>query len=240
MGATMKDSELLKQHEQSRQILMQTINYSETQKALNKSYCFITDISLCAQMIKEKREAKLFDLAIKEYQFSLFTLSQGMYRHAFSSLRLTLELALSAIEFSANEYSLRRWESGLNDINWQRIINLENGIFSKNFANIFNVEVADRIEHYRKLAESVYRECSEYVHGNANTHLKLPSKIEFSEENVLSWADKSSTIHMIILFTYFLRYVGDLNAESKEQLSLTFNESLGHIPSIRITFGGQK
>lgn len=225
------------QHKKSAEILESALTEEVCLQALNKSYTFITDISTCIAVIERRRERALFELSLKEFQFGLFTLTQGLYRHAFSALRLSFELALSAVEFSANELSLRRWENGANDINWHRIINADTGIFSVNFVRAFMDGIDDRCPHFRTMAEKVYRECSEYVHGNASTHIALPSDLAFSKEIMLSWCEKASTINMVVLFAFFIRYLQDLDETKRKAIESPFIEALGHIPLVRLTFG---
>lgn len=227
-------------HEQDKitsKILTQALEDSECLQALTRSYCTLNELSACIESISPRRETKLFRHAIKEYQFALFAVNQGFYRHAFGSLRLSFELWLSAIEFSANEFSMRNWEKGKNDINWRRIINPETGVFSVNFLRTFCDNIDDRGPHYRALAESVYRECSEYVHGNASTHEELPSEFVFSKQAILDWCEKSSTIHMVALFSFFCRYLSDMPEQLKKSIEEPFMDSLSHIKEVRLTFG---
>lgn len=227
-------------HEQDRittSILNSALADAECLKSLTKSYCIIKDMGDCIEAISDRREKNLFSHALKEYQFALFAVNQGFYRHAFSALRLSFELWLSAIEFSTNELSLRGWEKGSNDINWRRLIDNQTGVFSVNFIRAFCNNIDDRGPHYRALAERVYRECSEYVHGNASTHEELPSEFGFSRLAVIEWCEKASTIHMVNLFSFFIRYATDLPIEKKSKVENPILSVLSHIKEVRITFG---
>lgn len=225
------------QNKAATSILESSLDDPDCLQSLTKSYRYVTDISSCTSKIQTRRENKLFCHSVKEFQFGLFALNQGFYRHAFSSLRLSLELALSAVEFSTKEMSLRQWEIGAYDINWGRIINSETGVFSTNFLRIFCSGIEERGAHYRTLSEKLYRECSEYVHGNASTHTELPTEIKFSKELVLAWCDKAASVHMIVLFSFFTRYLSDMNEPERKDIEYPFLETLGHIKEVRTTFG---
>lgn len=218
-------------------ILEESLRDKDCILALTKSYCFVNDISLCVSLVSGRRESKLILHSIKEYQFALFALNQGFYRHAFSALRLSFELALSAIEFSANEIALRQWEQGSYDVSWGRIVNPDAGIFSNNFLKSFSAGVDDKGQHFRSLAEKVYRECSEYVHGNASTHCDLPVDINFSKNCVIDWCEKAAVIHMVVLFSFFSRYLNDMTESERRKVESPFLENLGYIKSVRVIFG---
>lgn len=234
----MNYAELARQQNNATTSILETsLLDAECIQELTKSYCFVSDISACAHSIRNCRESKLFNHALKEFQFGLFALNQGFYRHAFSALRLSFEMSLSAIEFSANEFSLRQWERGCHDINWGRITNVDTGIFSANFLRAFCSGVAERGPHFKSISEKVYRECSEYVHGNAVTHNLLPDDFKFSKECILLWCEKALTIHMIVLFAFFSRYLQEMKEADRKEIELPFLETLGHIKEVRITFG---
>ena len=226
-----------RQNRSSTAILEQSLSCADCIVALTSNYRMVADISLCMSVIPHRREKILLEHATKEYQFALFSLHQGFYRHAFSALRLSFELLLSSIEYSANELSLRQWEAGTLDINWTRLLNLDSGIFSKNFLRAFSVGLDDRGMHFRSISEKAYRECSEYVHGNAATHAELPADLTFSKASILTWSDKSNSVHLVFLFLFFSRYVADMGESERKIIEESFLDSLGYIKEVRIAFG---
>lgn len=226
-----------RQNDASTLVMEEALADAECIAALTRSHQFISDLTLCKSVLLARREAALLEHAMKEYQFALFALHQGFYRHAFSALRLSFELGLSAIEFSANELALRQWEAGTLDINWARLLNLDNGVFSKNFLRAFSFGIEDRGMHFRTISEKVYRECSEYVHGNSATHVELPQDLVFSKSSILAWSDKASSIHLVFLFVFFSRYVKDMDEEKRKVIEESFVDPLGYIKEVRIAFG---
>ena len=156
--------------EQSRSIFDAMSEDPETMSGFTRSHNFISDYELLRDAINSRPEARVLSLAIREYQFALFALAAGNYRHAFISLRLFLELSLSTIDFSASEIKYRKWLVKTGDIVWAALIDRENGIYSVSFISAFNCELAPSGKQYAALVEKVYRECSEHVHGNFHTH----------------------------------------------------------------------
>ena len=226
-----------RQNRSSTQILEESLSSDDCIVALTSNYRIVADIALCVSVIEDRREKILLEHATKEYQFALFALHQGFYRHAFSALRLSFELLLSSIEFSANELALRQWESGALDINWSRLLSLDSGVFSKNFIRAFSLGLEDRGMHFRSISEKAYRECSEYVHGNAATHAQLPPDLTFSRSSILAWSDKSQSVHIVFLFLFFARYVADMSESRRKIIEESFLESLGYIKEVRFAFG---
>ena len=59
-------------------------------EALITSHNYLLDFDDIKMAIKDRPEAAVLDSAVKEYQFALFALVSGQYRHAFGGLRLFL------------------------------------------------------------------------------------------------------------------------------------------------------
>lgn len=213
-----------------------TFQDDDARKLHNISHGYLTDFAALRESIDGRHESPIFDLALKEYQFALFALSTGQYRHAFIGLRLFFELWLAAVYFSANELDQCLWERGDKDINWQQLINSDNGILSKLFGKAFNEGLVENVAAFRSIAEKVYRECSEYVHGNLHTHEGLPNEIRFIKEPCLEWHEKAKNMHFVILFVFSVRYLQHLSNESRRKLEPIITGELGHIPDLRAQF----
>lgn len=207
-------------------------------EAHQRTFHQLAQLSICAEAIQHRRESKLMQHALKEYQYAQFALASGLYRQSFSSLRLALELALSTIDFSVNEVKLRRWLKGEADIVWATLVDNQNGVLSTAFVATFSAHLSEHASSYRAMAEKVYRECSEYVHGNVTTHDKLPDEILYSRECVLSWCDKADTVARVIIYAVAVRYMDDLDAQQVERLKPVWLDTLGHIEALRYVLGG--
>jgi hypothetical protein len=226
------------QAEGSISILESMLADSDTLICHNKNYLCLERLSSCLKVISGRKESAVFSLALKEYQFAMFALCLGLYRQSFSALRLTLELCLATIEFSGNEVLLRCWLKGQGDINWSRLMNVENGVLSTTFVNIFFEDLGSHAPSFRAIAEKVYREFSEFVHGNAHTHQMLPKDLEFSKPAVIAWSQKAESICLVVMFAFICRYFEDIDPESREEIAPVLLETLGHLEPLRMRLGG--
>ncbi|WP_152969421.1 hypothetical protein [Paracidovorax avenae] len=223
-------------HRSTEFILRETFNTPRNEK-IARSHSFIQDLALWIEELKGRPEISVLECASREYQFALFSLITGQYRSGFSSLRLALELSLATVQWSANERELREWKTGIRDSNWSVLVDAENGIFSKQFIRLFSEVLADEGPRYRAMAITVYRECSEYVHGNAHTHEKIPKTISFHEECFDAWMRKASIVRLLITFALTTRYIEELNTSSHSNLEGTLLDHLGHSVAVRTIIG---
>lgn len=215
-------------------ILVKTFE-QDNDELQSKSHNFIVDLEQWINTLSSRPEVLLLKEALKEYQYSLLALVQGQYRHAYIGLRFFLEQALSAIKFSANELELRLWMQGNRDITWSSLVNLERekGIFSDDFVGAFFYPLLGEASIYNRMAIKVYRECSEFVHGNFQTYSDLPKGLDFSEKIFGDWQEKAETARVIVLFALAVRYLPLMdNREKREKVESSIMEYLGHIPAI--------
>lgn len=174
--------------------------------AFSNAHNTINDIESLIGAISERPESELMRLALRELQFSLLAASAANYRHAYISTRLFMELMIGAIYFSAYEIKLRNWLKNSQDIIWSTLSDKDNGPFSKNFISAFSPDFSSYGAQFLAISETVYRECSEYVHGNMSTHGKLDEPINFDKEQLIEWADRLCSIRTTVLFLFTARY----------------------------------
>ncbi|MGB4582679.1 MAG: hypothetical protein WBI05_00875 [Rhodoferax sp.] len=210
-----------------------TKNATETLTVLHN---YIVDFDVFRLAISDRPEVAVLDSAVKEYQFALFALASGQYRHAFVGLRLFFELMLATIQFSAHEIDYRMWVKDTKDINWSSLKDNQTGVFSVNFIRAFNPAFADIGKQYLAIAEAVYRECSEFVHGNAGTHSKLPSDIAFHEESFFSWHQKATTMRLVIIFLYSARYLNYITVDARIKLEPVIMDTIGNLQAVQDIF----
>lgn len=223
-------------HECAGKTLAETYSDEETAALHVKSHGYLNDYGVLYKVIAGRHESPVFDLAFKEYQFALLALSSGQYRHAFSGLRLFFELWLSAVYFSGNELDFRLWQRDSKDLNWQRIVNPDNGLLSSTFCKAFNNLLVEDIKPFRLMAEAVYRECSEYVHGNSHTHKELTNEIKFRKAACVEWHEKAKNMHLVILFVFSMRYLNFIDTKDRENIAQIILGELGHITELRSQF----
>jgi hypothetical protein len=202
-----------------------------------KAHAFVADIDLWLAEFLARPELPVLQACAREYQFALFALTQGQYRAAFVALRLSLELALAGVQWSANERELRQWSRGQRDLAWAALIDPENGVLSKTFVSLFTEALVDETPNYRGSAATVYRECSEYVHGNAHTHRTLPAQILFDLLAFDTWHSKASVVRLVISFVLAARYLGDFDAPARSRLEASLLDHLGHSKGVRALLG---
>lgn len=210
-------------------------------KELAKVHFFVEDLLTWYDVLKTRGEAVILKYAASELQLSALSLVSGLYRQSFTSLRLTLELSLSAIYFSANELDFREWEIGTRDIYWNQLVSTDDndlGIFSQRWASGFFPELTGHVKTYNTLARETYRSLSEFVHGNAYTWEVNKAKIMFEEKLFNQWIDNFSNFSKIISFALCLRFMKHLDSSSINRLEAHLLELLGHIREVQKIIGG--
>jgi len=224
----------LMQHSET--VMESMLSDAEAMEALTVSHNYLLDFDRLKMAIAGRPEAKTLDAGVKEFQFALFALAAGQYRHAFVGLRLFFELMLVTVQFSAHEIDYRMWAKDSKDINWNALKDPQSGVFSTNFINAFNPAFSDSSKQYSAIAEAVYRECSEFVHGNAGTHITLPSDITFNKDVFLSWHQKATTIRLLIIFTFSARYLNYISADGKNAMEPIVLDAIGHLAAVQAAF----
>ncbi|MEO9827269.1 MAG: hypothetical protein ABJF50_22935 [Paracoccaceae bacterium] len=166
-----------------------------------------SDYETLKLFLVDRPEDKMFELACIEYQHALFSASIAHYRQAHVSLRLFFELSLGCVMFSAHEIDAQLWLQCRKDINWNAVSNEETGVFSKSFAGAFFDELKDACPQYRALAAQVYRECSEYVHGNRQSFRTDGDRIEYRSDDIQNWAERADTVAIAVKFAFLCRFL---------------------------------
>jgi hypothetical protein len=230
-----------------------TLNESlEKMNELAKVHAFADDLLTWHTVVHTRVGATVIKYAAGEIQLSALSLVYGLYRQAFISLRLSLELSLSAVFFSTNELEFREWEQGKRDIYWNQLIdikpdvnnsdtnksNTNNGIFSKRYSKAFFPELENIVTEYNNLAKDTYRNLSEFVHGNAYTWEMNTSSISFDEVLFDRWMNNFIKVSRIISFGLSLRFLKGLDTHEVNLLEAHLKEYLGTISAIREVIGG--
>jgi hypothetical protein len=201
------------------------------------SHQFIADLRVWHESIASRPENVLLLAAISEYQFSLLAVAIGQYRQAYMSLRLSFELILGCVYYSGNEFKLRLWLKGSQDLVWAALVCPDTGVFSESFVSTFFEELGGSARQYGGIAQKVYRECSEFVHGNAHTHTADSGKLAFQEQTFIAWHEKARSIKLAASFALCSRYVQTLEPSQRAALEPVLLDSVGHIPAVRAVLG---
>jgi hypothetical protein len=203
--------------------------------ALTRAHNHAAALDVLQTAISNRPEGDLLRLAIREYQYAVMAASYGNYRHAYMSLRLTLELAFGALYFSAHEIKYWKWVDSSNDIKWSVLSDENSGIFSHDFFDAFFREARGLVQQYRALAITLYRELSEYVHGNPHTHAEADQG-GFDADKFKAWADRADTAKMIITFMFAIRFLKRLDVEKLTDIQETILTELGHVEPLRSVY----
>ena len=98
------------------------------------------------------KESILLKQGGREYQDALLCLVQRLYRPAFTALRLSLELTIAALFYSAHTIRLDEWLCNRTDINWKRLTTSNGGVFTERFVRAFAPDLITESAHFGSIA----------------------------------------------------------------------------------------
>lgn len=222
--------------DQQRLIAMQCLDDTDQHALFVRCHNFLGDIEKLCKVLEDRPESVCVRSAAHEYQFALSSVLIGQYRHAFGSLRLAMELLVSAIYFSGHELNLRQWENASRDISWGSLTDDENGVFSKPFVKAFHPFLEDLGQKYRALGVATYRECSEFVHGNPARTRPLEGDLQFRSDQLIKWADAVENIRLVAVFLYLFRYIDNSRDGDRNILEKLATDNLWHEEQVRACF----
>jgi hypothetical protein len=209
------------------------------QNDLGKSHHFSACVYEFTENIHDAAEKKILNTVSSQLETATLNATLGMYRQAFSSLRLALEMGLGAANFSVNKIELHEWLDGRADIKWSSVIDEDNGVLSVRFSNAFFQEFSADIASYRNKTVTIYRKLSEYVHGNNETWLKSGLELHYNEDLLKSYFKSIEEVAEVILYVLCCRYLKSLSQGAVDSLQF-IPEEMNHISYIREYFGGPK
>lgn len=194
------------------------------------------DMSVWVDILRNGTDTTILISAVQEFEFGLQAVLSGQYRYSFMAQRYFLEQICRFIYLSTNELHLRHWKLGLRDVSWGSLIDNENGIFSKIFIRAFFSEVEHQGGHMIAIAGKLYRESSEFIHGNFNKMEVLPSSIVFNRSLLEQWIDFMETSRFIFQFLMFMRFSKDIESADLQRIETMAKEELGGIEEFNIIF----
>jgi len=197
------------------------------------------ELDLLERLMAGRTEANMYKLARLEYQHALYSAAFAQYRQAHVSLRLFFELSLSGILFSAHEIDAHLWLKGQKDSNWAAISSNETGVFSKAFVGAFFEDMKEYCPQYLAMATTVYRECSEFVHGNRASFEGIDSQINFHQDILDSWLDRADTVRLLVKFAFLTRYLPHTNGATRNDFEQMALDNFGTLPPIQAIYAGE-
>lgn len=198
----------------------------------NRSFC--DDYGKWIFILGTSPETIIYRNAVKVYQEAFGNMLMGLYQPAFMGLRYFLERTLVGVYFSGSEVELRTWMHGQRDTYWSELIgeededkdfdkkknevNVNKGLYSLKYTRAFFEEISEVAKVFRAQTKTVYRECSEFVHGNPKALDSLSDTIKYSEEVAAKWNNCADTVARCILYAFLMRYWKFLSDEQRAEV----------------------
>lgn len=182
-------------------------------------------------------QISMFELSLREYTLSLLFVASGLYKQAMASLRFSLEYTLFSIMLSSSELNYRLWKTHQKDECWAETIHAQTGVYGSVFIQAFAPELKNHGASLQTLARDVYRECSEYVHGNYEVMQETPLQVEYKDQLFDSFIDKADSVAYLITFALTIRFWGNLKGSTLASLETPIMSYLSTIPEIIALYG---
>lgn len=199
---------------------------------------FVNDFSVWVDCLKDIPQSILLKSSLNECATANLFCSEGLYKHAMISLRLCLEHCLYAIHMSSNDFYFRRWKAGQEDMKWASITNPDTGIFSKPFIRAYAPEFEERSAELNSITSNVYRECSEYIHGNYNKLNCLPGQNEFSQDMQDQYISRFQSISYLLSIALVIRFKEFIVSENLlPTLENAIMNNIETLPEIQLLYG---
>lgn len=214
------------------------LNSSGKLDALSKCIAFTDDLHKWVSHCDILKDYILVKEAQTECINSIYMCAQGFYKEAITTMRQFFEHMLFAILLSTNDYRYRLWQVGRYDMSWTQIVDDQNGLFGKQFISIYAGDLDEvRSVELITIAKNVYRECSEYVHGNFEKLSTLPDNLLFDESAVKRYIEYFESIKYLICMALFIRFRHILNEpETIVALEPIISDNLGTLPEVQQLF----
>ncbi|MFG1481479.1 hypothetical protein ABMA79_07690 [Halobacteriovorax sp. HFRX-2_2] len=161
-------------------------------------------------------EKNMIKNAAHQLQLSNICLLSGLYRQAFSSLRLTFEISLGSIFLSLFKLDQLAWVNNKHDISWSRMTSEEDGLFSKKFIELHSPGIEAERDRLFKKANKTYRELSEYVHGNNKTWTTKDPALKLNLTEIDSYYTLTESVAEIFITTWFIKNYKEIDSDNFE------------------------
>ena len=238
----MTNYQMILQINDKTRINIEKVNENNKMNEFNKCISFTEDLNQWLSCCGEFQNYILVKEAQDECIKSILMCMQGFYKEAMMCLRQSIEHMLFAIYLSTNDYIYRLWKRGKYDMSWSKIVDPENGIFGKEYINSYAQDIDEnRSIELLTIAKNVYRECSEYVHGNYSKLILLSEGIEYNEKIVDRYIAIFESVQYLICMSLMIRF-REIFDEKENLVSLesAIMDNLGTLPEIQILYSVEK
>lgn len=214
------------------------LNTSGKIEELNKCIAFSDDLRLWLSYCGNFSERPLVKESQSECINSIFMCAQGFYKGAISTLRQCLEHMLFSVLLSTNDYKYRLWQAGQYDMSWTKLMDSQNGIFGIQFIRMYARDIGEeRSTELLTIAKDVYRECSEFVHGNYEKLSALSDDLAYNEYAFECYIKYFMSAQYIICMALLIRFREMLNnPETLRQLESVLTDNLGTLVEVQLLF----
>ena len=223
-------------NDESNNIFKKNILYRDCLGEAHHSSSCIYEFS---ENISDSAEKKILQTVSSQLESATFSACKGLYRQAFVSLRLALEMGLASAYFSVHKLELHEWLDGRGDIKWSSLMCEKEGVMSDRFSKAFFSDFDENMEEYRGKAKDVYRKLSEYVHGNNETWESSEIELSFDEKRLDAYFESTKSVSEILMFVLSCRYLKSFSQDALETLEF-IPEEMKHLGYVRQYFGGPK
>lgn len=212
-----------------------SIHSTEIDQCLN----FSADLQIWIEVIKDFSNIELVNESYVECKKSILLCVQGFYKESIFTLRQFLEHMLFAIKLSTDDYKYKLWVHGQLDMSWTSIVDREDGVFGKRYIKLYAGDLyEERSMELTTIAKNVYRECSEFVHGNYGKISDLSNEVIYDEKLLEQYLGYFSSIQYIISMALFIRFRDQLGVKDNlSKLEQTIMDNIGMIPEIQALYG---
>lgn len=211
--------------------IMETVLSSDF--PVGQTHQAIADLDVWRNILSPRPESQLLGHVNHELQTSMYALLCGMYRQSFASLRLCCELSMGLVYFSVNRLHFVEWQQGETDIKWSELLSADDGVLSKRYCKAFFPDLVEYSAAYQSIAKSLYRELSEFVHGNPQTWSSITPNLQYKQSIVTKWFEKFDILIDLAWFTLSLRFAKELKPDELFKIEEGLSSHLGHIEPIR-------
>lgn len=194
------------------------------------------DLRVWDKFASSEAKAQL-QVARRELALAEYCAAGGLYRQSYASLRLFLELSFAAVYFSVNEFERRRWYADKMDFSWSRALDRDEGVLSRSFVEMFAPTLTSRSGAYASKVSTVYRGCSQFIHGKVVATATLPETPEFSADVFTDWATKAHDAAESVLFLLMVRFADQLAGPVNPDLTDMLAHRFGHLTEVRELIG---
>lgn len=217
------------------------LNTSGKIEELSKCVAFSDDLQLWLSKCGNFSDYLLVKKAQSECVNSIYMCAQGFYKEAITTLRQFLEHFLFAISLSTNDYKYRLWQVGQSDMSWTQLMDDQNGVFGKQFLKVYAKDLSEeRSMEMLTIAKNVYRECSEYVHGNYSKLSILSESLVYNETHFNQYIEYFNNIQYVVCMALFIRFRELLdNQEIFTALESIIADNLGTLTEVQLIFSAE-